>query len=418
MIEKTTHREKTNSKSTVNCFAPTPRPERERNSGFKILKTFQRFNQRNDIFCRSMWDDTVRSEKSDSFYETYRDPLKNFRNADGFGQKDFAIRNAAWHITNIFAEMKENEDRREGFLDEFSIHVDGSKTKLPTGTPEETSAEIKRVAKLFGADLVGITQYDERWLYTKKYSRQNSKEKPNEIPPELKNVIVIATQMDHDLIKTVPSALSGAATGVGYSKDSIVLLALAQYIRNLGYQAIATMNDSALAIPLAIQAGLGEYGRHGMLITKEFGPRVRLGKVFTDLPLTHDQPISFGVREFCEICRRCSKACPPKAITNSIPSAAVYNRSNIVGIRKWSVDAEKCFGFWVNQNSDCSICIRICPYNKDYSSWIYRVGRWLAGTRLRKLMLRLDIALGFGARETSTWWWQQAANKSSKFDRK
>ena len=63
------------------------------------------------------------------------------------------------------------------------------------------------------------------------------------------------------------------ATGVGYSRDVTTLLALAQYIRNLGYQAYASMNDTALSIPMAIQAGLGEYGRHGLLITKEFGPR-------------------------------------------------------------------------------------------------------------------------------------------------
>ena len=106
--------------------------------------------------------------------------------------------------------------------------------------------------------------------------------------------------MDYDLIQTVPSALSGAATGMGYSLDTVVLLALAQYIRNLGYEAVASLNDTALAIPLAVQAGLGEYGRNGLLITKEFGPRLRLGKIFTDLPLASDQPIRFGVREFCE----------------------------------------------------------------------------------------------------------------------
>jgi epoxyqueuosine reductase len=73
---------------------------------------------------------------------------------------------------------------------------------------------------------------------------------------------------------------------------------------NLGYRAVATMNDTALAIPYALKAGLGEYGRHGLLITKEFGPRVRIGKIFTDLPLAYDRPTSFGVTDFCETCRR------------------------------------------------------------------------------------------------------------------
>lgn len=202
--------------------------------------------------------------------------------------------------------------------------------------------------------------------------------------------------MDYDLIRTVPSALSSAATGLGYSHDALVVLSIAQYIRNLAYNAIASMNDTALAIPLAIKAGLGEYGRHGLLITKEFGPRVRLGKIFTDLPLAHDQPIHFGVTEFCAICQRCSSGCPVKATPSGEPSAERHNQSNIKGVKKWSVDGEKCFSYWTAQNSDCSICIRICPYNKDYSFWWNQLGRWLAGTWLRKWMLKLDVRLGYG----------------------
>ena len=73
--------------------------------------------------------------------------------------------------------------------------------------------------------------------------------------------------MDYELVRTVPSALSGSATGLGYSHDALVVLSLAQYIRNLGYEAIGSMNDTSIAIPYAIKAGLGEYGRHGLLIT-------------------------------------------------------------------------------------------------------------------------------------------------------
>ena len=387
-----------------------PQPE-DRRAGFKILENFQRFSQKNDVFSRSFWDSTIRSKKSELFYDTYRKPLKRWRKAEGFTQKDYALRNAAWHVTDIFAELKEAEDRREGFLDAFTLQRDGPQEKIPVESPKAMSAEIKRVAKVFGADLVGVTVLDERWLYTHSYSASTQSEKPNVLPHGLTNVIMIAQEMDHELIQTVPSALSGTATGLGYSQDALVLLSLAQYIRNLGYQALASMNDTALAIPLAIQAGLGEYGRHGLLITKEFGPRVRLGKIFTDLPLAPDKPIRFGVREFCDICYRCATACPAKAISHFIPTEEVYNQSNIVGIRKWSVNGERCFNFWANQNSDCSICIRVCPYNKDYRQWIYRLGRWLAGTQLRKLVLKLDIWLGYGARTQPKLWWRREINK-------
>jgi reductive dehalogenase len=379
--------------------------DRDKAAGFDIQEDFERFNQKSEVFRRSWWDERIQSEKARLFYTTYREPLKTFRKADGFTQKDYALRNASWHVSDLFTELKEDEDRREGFNDEFSLYRGVAPEKIDLGTPEEAAAEIKHVATTFGADLVGITWFDERWMYVNKFSDMSQREKPQEIPEGMTSVIVTAQSMDHDLIRTVPSALSGAATGHGYSRDAMVVISLAQYIQNLGYRAVASMNDTSLAIPTAIQAGLGEYGRLGLLITKEFGPRIRLGKVFTDLPLTHDAPIRFGVKEFCEVCRRCSDSCPVKAVPSGDPSAKRHNESNIVGVSKWSVDGEKCFGYWTAQNTDCSICVRVCPYNKDYSKWWTRVGRWLAGTPLRRLMLWLDVRLGYGKRLAPREWW-------------
>ena len=378
-------------------------------AGFQVEEGFAHFSQKDDIFSRSFWDASIRSDKSDLFYRTYRKPLERWKAVDGFSQRDYALRNAAWHVTDIFAELKEDENRREGFLDEYTVQRDGPPERVPVESTDDMAEEIKHVGRTFGADLVGITGYDERWIYKHKYSRQGESEKPQELSEGLEHVIVIAQAMDRDLIDTVPSALSGAATGVGYSRDTIVLLALTQYIINLGYRAVATMNDTALAVPLAIQAGLGEYGRHGLLITKEFGPRVRLGKIFTDLPLAHDRPAQFGVKAFCETCRRCSDACPVGAIADSVPSPEVHNRSNIVGVRKWTTDAEKCFGFWVNQNSDCSICIRVCSYNRDFGRWWNRVWRALAATPLRRFLLWLDGVMGHGNRMSPSSWWARGA---------
>ena len=377
-------------------------------AGFEVdPERFRRFDQRDDIYCRSFWDPEVHSEKSRVFYETYRKPLDHFREVDGFTQRDYAVRNASWYVSDIFAERFEAQDRREGFLDEFTVLRGPASEKRVVPEPQAMSVELKRVARAFGADLVGVTGYDERWVYSHKYGAAEAESKPNELPEGLDHVIVIATSMDHDLIRTVPSALSGTATGLGYAHDTVTVLSLGQYIRNLGYRAVESLNDTALAVPYAIQAGLGEYGRHGILITKEFGPRVRLGKIFTDLPLAHDRPVRFGVKEFCEQCRRCADACPAKAIPHDTPSDRVYNRSNLRGVRKWSVDAEKCFSFWVGQNSDCSICIRVCPYNKDFSRPWHRLGRWLAGTRLRGVMLALDGLMRAGERRRAGWWWSR-----------
>jgi epoxyqueuosine reductase len=190
----------------------------------------------------------------------------------------------------------------------------------------------------------------------------------------------------------------------------MTLLALTQYIRNLGYDAVASANDSALAVPLAIKAGLGEYGRLGLLITPEFGPRVRLGKIFTDLPLAHDAPRRFGVREFCEVCRACASACPAKAVPFDPPGPPPPGPSYLKGVVKWTVDAERCFGFWAAQNTDCAICVRVCPYNRDFSTWRARAWRWLAGTRLRRLALWIDSKADHGRRLAPIQWWQRSGD--------
>ncbi len=381
----------------------------DREAGFEVGDDFRRFSQKDDIFCRSFWDPEVRSDRSDMFYETYRTPRMTWRSVDGFTQRDYALRNASWHVTDIFAELKGGEDRREGFLDPYTVGRDGPGSAAAVESPGEAARQVKHAARALGADLVGITGCDERWMYTHAYSRETETEKPQEVPAGLGNVIVIAQSMDRELLRTAPSALSGAATGATYSRDTIVLLAIEQYITNLGYRALASMNDSALVIPLAIKAGLGEYGRHGLLITRDFGPRVRLGKVFTDMPLAHDRPVRFGVKETCDICRACTDACPAKAIADAEPSTLVHNRSNIRGIRKWTTDAERCFRFWANQNTDCAICVRVCPYNRDFGRRGSRAWRWLAGTRLRRLALWLDRKSGRGRRLAPSRWWKAAS---------
>ena len=238
---------------------------------FEITNEFERFSQRDDVFSRSRRDDALRDEAADRFYSTYRRPLADWRAAKGYRQLDYAFRNATWHVADVFAEMYEDDDRRDGFLDPLSMLRDGAEERLDCGTEAEAAAMVKHAATAMGADLVGVAAYDERWTYTTRFSAATGGTKPNPLPPETTNVIVIGQAMDERLIDTAPSALSGAATGMGYSQDAVVLLALAQFLRNLGYTAIPSMNDTALAIPYAIKAGLGEYGKHGLVITPEFG---------------------------------------------------------------------------------------------------------------------------------------------------
>ena len=372
---------------------------------FRIHDNFEGFSQVDDVFCRSQYDPEVKSSGSERFYDMYRKPLADWRGTDGYQQHDYAFRNATWHVADIFAELREEDDRRDGFLDPLSLLKDGPEERIAFGSVEETTRIVKQAAKTVGADLVGVADTDSRWSYTELFSLQTKGPKPNNIDDGLAHVIVIGQSMDNKLLDTAPSALSGAATGMGYSQDALVLLTLSQFIQNLGYRAVPSMNDSALVIPYAVQAGLGEYAKHGLVITPEFGSSVRFGKIFTDMPLEADKPIRFGVKEMCELCNACSKACPSKAIPDAEPSPVTFNRSNISGVTKWTIDGEACFSYWTKINTDCAVCIRVCPFTRDYTRFWNRAWLRLTGSRLRKFALRIDQRSARGKRVKTLFWW-------------
>jgi len=383
--------------------------DNDQQAGIELTDAFERFEQKNDMFCRSRWDPEVRSEAAKRFFQSHH--VIRPRKGDGFRQRDLAFRNAAWSVANEYSERGFAEGRAEGFLDEIHAYSQPADIQAEIVSPEAQAAEIKRVAKLFGADLAGVTSYDERWVYSQKFDMKSSGGRPNKATEGMTSVIVLAHAMERELIATMPSALAGAAVGNGYSKEITTAQQVAEYIRNLGYRAVASANDTALAIPYAIKAGLGEYGRNQMVITKEFGPRVRFSKIFTDLPLAHDKPVSFGVREFCDMCERCAEACPPKALPFGPPAEAGPNKSSIKGVRKWTADCEKCFGYWVKMSTDCAICMRVCPYNRDFRKPFAQLWRRLAGTRLRALMLWVDDKLGRAQRTAPANWWDDARQR-------
>ncbi|MBL4803193.1 MAG: hypothetical protein JKY45_15010 [Emcibacter sp.] len=75
-------------------------------TGFEILETFEKFSQRDDVFCRALWDDEVASKKTKDFYQGYFMPNAKARKSDGFSQRDYALRNAAWHVCNVLREQR------------------------------------------------------------------------------------------------------------------------------------------------------------------------------------------------------------------------------------------------------------------------------------------------------------------------
>lgn len=228
------------------------------------------------------------------------------------------------------------------------------------------------------------------------------------IPETMINVIVLAFEMDYDSIDAAPTIQGDIATMDGYSKMAVTAGAMAKFIRGLGYHAIPCGNNTGISVPQAIEAGLGEGGRNGILITPKYGPRVRLAKVITDLPMAKDQPIRFGVREFCQVCKKCADLCPTQAISYQGPTMEPTTISSNPGVKKWSVHAEKCYLGWTANGSGCGQCIRVCPFNKP-EGWLHEATRILIGAQsgsLDKLLVNLDDASGYGQAEPSFNFWE------------
>jgi len=228
-------------------------------------------------------------------------------------------------------------------------------------SPEEATERVKGYARNLGADLVGITEVNPLWIYSHRGEifHENWKDWGKEIKVEHKYGVVFAMEMSFEMVGTAPHTPTMIESIHNYAKGAYIATQLASFIANLGYSSTANhlRNYEALMVPLAVDAGLGELGRLGYLITKDFGPRVRLGAVTTDLPLIPDKPVDIGVEDFCRICKKCAVCCP----SNSIPLEK--DQTVVNGMLRWKLNAETCFEYWGNIGTDCNICMRVCPWS-------------------------------------------------------
>lgn len=272
--------------------------------------------------------------------------------------------------------------------------------RLKSPAPEKMSRVIKKKAQWIGADLVGVAKTDPRWIYTHwgeqnvRYSGAANVGDPIEIAQEYPYVIVMAHEMGYEMIRRSPAV--EADTDIEYSKGAWCSTSLATFIAELGYKAIPAVNEIGINVALAVDAGLGEAGRNGQLITRDYGPRVRISKVFTDLPLFPDAPVDMGVQQFCEVCKLCSIHCPSKSLVKGERTDQPWDEHNVPGLKKWPIKAMQCLDFWVKNGNHCSVCIRVCPWNKPNNMLHKFVRFFVERNIMSKTIVYFDQLLGYG----------------------
>ncbi len=253
-----------------------------------------------------------------------------------------------------FAAAKASFDVTEALRDQ----VDGEIAEQQVvRSPEHWSATLKDLALSYGAVDAGIAELQPYHVYS--HIGRGTGAYGDPIDLRHRWALAFTVEMDHGRVSYAPAGPVVEESARQYVEGAKIAITLANWIRRLGYPARAHTdgNYRVIAPLVARDAGLGEIGRMGILMTPRLGPRVRLGVVTTDLPLVADAPGDDPtVIDFCNICRKCATNCPVAAI----PSG---DRKPIDGGLRWSIDSESCFRYWNLVGTDCASCMRVCPYS-------------------------------------------------------
>lgn len=220
-----------------------------------------------------------------------------------------------------------------------------AKNQLKISDPAEASRQLKEKAREFGAGVVGITELVPEDTY-------------EDVDLKYRYAICIGTPMIREEMIHVPHARAGEEVQRSYGEVMLTAIKLAEYIRAMGWPAYAygdPRSTDLLQIPLAVRAGIGQLGKHGSAICKEYGSNFRLSTVVTDIPLQIDQPVDIGVDDLCMGCRRCTTDCPPGAISDK--------KQWVRGEHRWYVDFDKCVPYF-SATYGCAICIEVCPWSE------------------------------------------------------
>ena len=219
----------------------------------------------------------------------------------------------------------------------------------PTAEPVpgmDVTEEIRAKAKELGFGEVGFTRFDRR--YVLKYKKDFVK---------FPQAICLAFEQDYEPTQTAPDIVAEGPHFATYRIMGAVALDLADYIRSLGYHAQVhnPIGDSAVYIPMFVEAGLGQLGANGQLLSPHFGSRARLMVITTDAQVTYDRPIDYGIPAFCAICQVCVNRCPGRALLRE----KIWWR----GAEKYKVIYRRCLPVMARYDG-CGACMKVCPVQR------------------------------------------------------
>lgn len=337
-----------------------------------------RVDERDIMFSRMLLKEG--SDRFNEYYERHphRKPLDdNFRSRPGLLQEGAVYYDP---VTSAAADAS--------FRTVAAFHPMLDHEKLPSPPrrydPAPMTHFLKRWIRSLGTVSVGVTELRDYHLYSI-IGRGDRYGEPVELSH--KYAIALTVEMDKYLLDRSPGGPTVMESAQQYLNSGAVAVQVAEFIRQLGYSTRAHIDGSYRVVcPLvARDAGLGEIGRMGLLMTPELGPRVRIAVVTTDLPLVpDDRKRDDTVIDFCSRCRKCADVCPSHAIPFD-------DRTEIDGALRWRINPEACFTVWCTLGTDCGRCMNVCPYSHPNNAMhnVVRAGVKRSGL-FREAALKLD----------------------------
>lgn len=228
----------------------------------------------------------------------------------------------------------------------------------------EIKRKIKREAKKLSINLVGFTNV-ERW---KEENNIDPEFFPQTIWPWSKSVIVMAVQIFLPMLETTPSVVYSELYNTTNRLLDESAYKIASFLNTLGYRAFFFPRDCYGDISVLVKkpaaafshviagkyAGLGTIGFNHTLLTREYGPRVRLVSVITDAELPPDPMMT---KELCIRCRLCQKKCPTNTFTEREGQSVA------------DMDKFRCAEYHQKLKNEyrypCGICTAVCPVGED-----------------------------------------------------
>jgi ferredoxin len=310
----------------------------------------RRFDERDIMFARARLEPgspnyeayyTMRPENKKSDDNTRLKPGLLSPQAKLANEILFTSPEASFTLTEVMGEMVEGP-------------ITENKLTLPV---EKMKSYIKGLAGYYGALEVGITKLRPQHVYS--HIGRGPGTYGAEVPVDHQYAVAFTVEMDYEMVGANPKAPGSMESARQYVEAGRVAVQLAAAIRLMGYDARAHIdgNYRVIAPLVARDAGLGEIGRMGLLMTPRQGPRVRLGVVTTTLELIPDERLpTEAVIDFCTICKKCAENCPSKSIS-------FEKREDIDGALRWRINPDSCFSYWNVIGTDCGICMKVCPYS-------------------------------------------------------